>query len=110
MQEVDSVIVTTSPPRGGFLKSQRLLHQLEKAGTLQLDPTGLGIAYNDHAKATNHFIPAGATMLIAGPLAWGTFGELMGLPQVSENALYVQGEIRRKPEFDAWHVWAGRKC
>ena len=91
--DVDKIIVTTGPGHGSILRSQPLLSALAEAGHLALCPTGLGLLCDrqTHAISTSGF--ADETLLIAGPLARGTFGELMGLPQVSEHAVLVAGII-----------------
>lgn len=91
--DVDKVVVTTGPGHGGILGSQPLLAALAEAGHLALCPTGLGLLcdWQSHAISTSGF--ADETLLIAGPLARGTFGELMGLPQVSDHAVLVAGII-----------------
>ncbi|MEJ5899403.1 FAD/NAD(P)-binding protein [Ochrobactrum teleogrylli] len=91
--DVDKVVVTTGPGHGGILGSQPLLAALAEAGHLALCPTGLGLLCDRQSYAISTSGVADETLLIAGPLARGTFGELMGLPQVSEHAVLVAGII-----------------
>jgi len=56
---------------------------------LTLDPTGLGLACTERSEAIGPSGKADPSLLISGPLARGTFGELMGLPQVTEHAFFV---------------------
>lgn len=92
----DVVVVTTGPAHGAILNSQPWLNQLARDGWLTADPAGLGIACNDQSEALGEGSAAEATLLIAGPLARGTFGELMGLPQVTEHAVFVAGQLQSK--------------
>jgi uncharacterized NAD(P)/FAD-binding protein YdhS len=92
----DAVVVTTGPAHGGILESQRWLHELNRAGHLQLDPTGLGIACNESSEAVGTDGQSDPTLIISGPLARGTFGELMGLPQVTEHAAFVAAQLAAK--------------
>lgn len=92
----DAVVVTTGPAHGGILDSQPWLRDLRALGNLQLDPTGLGIACNEHSEAVAADMTADPSLLISGPLARGTFGELMGLPQITEHAAFVAGELAAK--------------
>lgn len=91
--EADAVVVTTGPAHGRILQSQAWLATLHARGFLDADPTGLGLACNGRSQAlrTDH-TPAPA-LYIAGPLARGYFGELMGLPQVTDHALFVAERI-----------------
>ena len=96
VKSFDAVVVTTGPAHGGILQSQFWLSELGDAGILELDPTGLGIACNERSEAIGRSGDADPSLLIAGPLARGTFGELMGLPQVTEHSVFVAGELLRK--------------
>jgi uncharacterized NAD(P)/FAD-binding protein YdhS len=89
----DAVVVTTGPGHRGILESQPWIEKLADEGYLALDPTGLGLACTMLSQASG---PSGAiapSLFISGPLARGTFGELMGLPQVSEHALFVAEQV-----------------
>ncbi|WP_184457223.1 FAD/NAD(P)-binding protein [Rhizobium aethiopicum] len=92
----DAVVVTTGPAHGGILETQPWLAALAASGHLSLDPTGLGLACTEQSEAIGPSGKAEPSLLISGPLARGTFGELMGLPQVTEHAFFVAGEIAAK--------------
>ena len=89
----DAVIVTTGPDHRSILSSQPLVAQLATAGLLQADPVGLGIAVDENSRVIRADGGIAETLYVAGPLARGTFGELMGLPQVTEHAVFVAERI-----------------
>ncbi len=89
----DSVVVTTGPGHGGILRSQSFLAGLAKTGYLVNDPTGLGLDCNANSQAIGASGTATESLFISGPLARGTFGELMGLPQVTEHAVFVASGV-----------------
>ncbi|SFA80190.1 Uncharacterized NAD(P)/FAD-binding protein YdhS [Rhizobium sp. NFR07] len=92
-QIFDAVVVTTGPAHGNVLASQEWLRRLGDLGHLHVDPTGLGLACDRNANAIRPDGVADQSLLIAGPLARGHVGELMGFPQVAEHALLVAGSI-----------------
>jgi len=103
VQDFDTVIVTTGPAHGSILQSQPLLASLAAKGRLALCPTGLGLLCDRESRALATTGGADDTLLIAGPLARGTFGELMGLPQVSEHALFIAGKAANLIETHRLH-------
>ncbi|MDQ0321683.1 putative NAD(P)/FAD-binding protein YdhS [Pararhizobium capsulatum DSM 1112] len=90
---VDAVVVTTGPGHGSILQSQPFLSGLAENGLLTLCPTGLGILNDRTARAVTAQGEHLETLFIAGPLARGTVGELMGLPQVTEHAVLVAQQV-----------------
>lgn len=91
----DRVIVATGPAHGDSLNSQKFLGSLAAEGFVGLDPSGLGLKTSRRGRAINVQGREVDSLFIAGPLARGTFGELMGLPQVSDYAFYIAEEIFR---------------
>ena len=89
----DAVVVTTGPGHGGILASQPFLAELAQNGYLELDATGLGLSCTRNSEAIGPVAGVTPSLLIAGPLARGTFGELMGLPQVTDHAVFVAGRV-----------------
>ncbi|RUM07305.1 FAD/NAD(P)-binding protein [Rhizobium chutanense] len=100
----DAVVVTTGPAHGGILETQPWLAALAASGHLSLDPTGLGLACTERSEAIGPSGKADPSLLISGPLARGTFGELMGLPQVTEHAFFVATEIAGKLQVNDTHT------
>jgi uncharacterized NAD(P)/FAD-binding protein YdhS len=88
MREIaaDAIIVTTGPAHDGVIAANPALSSLAQAGLIRQDATGLGLdvdAFDCAIGADGMTLP---TLLVAGPLARGRVGELMGLPQVSDHA------------------------
>jgi len=86
-------VVTTGPAHTGILSSQGWLADLASQGWLRLDDVGLGLACDEASRAVGANDTAERSLIVAGPLARGTFGELMGLPQVNDHAIFVAEEI-----------------
>ena len=91
----DRVIVATGPAHGSLLDSVPYLASLAEAGLLVPDAVGLGLATDLHGRAIGRDGTPRDTLLIGGPLARGTFGELMGLPEVASYAVDLAQDIAR---------------
>ncbi len=100
--DFDAIVVTTGPAHNHILQSQPFLRQLAEDGHISACETGLGIACDLDAQALDGRGAPVDTLFIAGPLARGTFGELMGLPQVTEHAVFVAGKVAQAT--DAAHA------
>ena len=60
---------------------------------MALDEVGLGLRTSREGRAVDAAGRPDPTLFIAGPLARGAFGELMGLPQVANHARSVAEQI-----------------
>jgi uncharacterized NAD(P)/FAD-binding protein YdhS len=89
---VDRIVVAIGPAHCDILRSQPFLTDLAQAGAIALDPTELGLRTSRDGYAIGTSGAADPTLFIAGPLARGTFGELMGLPQVSPYAQFIANQ------------------
>lgn len=92
-KQFDAVVVTTGPGHRGILQSQGWIDELSKAGFLALDPARLGFACDTQSRALAADGTVVPSLFISGPLARGTFGELMGLPEVVEHAVLVAEQL-----------------
>ncbi|KTR05529.1 hypothetical protein NS365_10970 [Aureimonas ureilytica] len=108
-QRFDVIINTTGPAHRSVIAAEpaRSLHE---AGLIALDRVGLGLATASDGSALGSNGEPVEGLYIAGPLARGTFGELMGLPQVTAYAEHLSetlahGLARREPASS--HVETG---
>ena len=87
------MLVATGPAHGDVLEAQSYLKALAQKGFVALDATGLGLMTSRTGRAIGASGQAEPTLFVAGPLARGTFGELMGLPQVSFYAEFIAEKV-----------------
>lgn len=91
----DHVIVTTGPAHGAIFATQPFLAALGNAGLARPDHLGLGISCDAASRALDASGRPHDSLFVAGPLSRATFGELMGLPQVSAHARAVADAVAR---------------
>ncbi len=103
--DADFIVVTTGPAHAAAVSAFPHLASLFRAGLIAPDSLGLGIACDRHGRALDMTGKVERGLFIAGPLARGTFGELMGLPQVADYAAFMAAEIKR--EFFSEKTHAG---
>jgi uncharacterized NAD(P)/FAD-binding protein YdhS len=94
----DAVVVTTGPAHDRIFDHDPFLAALRAAGLVTADPLGLGLSVDGASRAVGPAGRVGDTVLVAGPLARGRFGELIGVPEVSRQAV----EIARSVAEWAW--------
>ncbi len=89
---VDRVILATGPAHGSVIAENPALASLQTQGALQPDPLGFGIHTAPGGQAIGASGPVPG-LFIAGPLARGTVGELMGLPEVTLWAEHIAARV-----------------
>jgi uncharacterized NAD(P)/FAD-binding protein YdhS len=95
-RQFDRILVAVGPAHRDILQRQPFLAELAETGAIALDATELGLWTSRDGQAIGAHGRADPTLWIAGPLARGTFGELMGLPQVSAYAQFIAMQIAAK--------------
>ncbi|MDM7850240.1 FAD/NAD(P)-binding protein [Pseudochrobactrum kiredjianiae] len=100
-QHFDAIIITTGPAHGDIIGQCAPLAMLHQDGLIEMDPTGLGLhtSRNEQVLETMRAISKDGSitdnLFIAGPLARGTFGELMGAPEVARYTQRLAEVIRQ---------------
>lgn len=92
----DAVALATGPAHRGLCVDDPLMRALVAEGLIAPDQIGLGLAVDEASLALGPDGEASPRFWIAGPLARGTFGELMGLPEVPRHAEFVACRIVRE--------------
>ncbi len=89
----DAIINCTGPDHAHVIENTPVLTSLAKAGLIHADPHRLGIDTDLDARALNNAGAPVRNLFVAGPLARASFGELMGLPQVTSHAALVAERV-----------------
>lgn len=93
--EIDRIITATGPDQVNLLDYQPFLKMLRQNGILTPDAMGLGIACDSHCRAIASNGHPQSSLLIAGPLTRGTFGEITGVPEIAAQAGLIVETILR---------------
>jgi uncharacterized NAD(P)/FAD-binding protein YdhS len=97
----DRIVLATGPAHGDIFRTQGFLRELSDLGLIALDASGLGLKTSLDGRAVGSSGLASPSLFVAGPLARGTFGELMGLPQVSRYAQFVAERVSKALDDEA---------
>lgn len=92
-ERYDAVIVATGPAHAAVIRENPAIASLHAAGLVGLDAYGLGLAVDAEAVALDSAGSPVPGLYVAGPLARGSFGELMGLLEVTRHAEFVADRI-----------------
>lgn len=89
----DRVIIATGPAHARAIDFNRGLAALANLGLVAPDPLGLGLETAGRLMAArrDHGLPG--QILIAGPLARGGIGELIGAPEIAAHAREIAAHI-----------------
>lgn len=89
---VDRIILATGPDHARVTETNALLAQARKAGLITPDPLGLGLHVTPEGRAIGAAGPE-RSLFVAGPLARGTAGELMGVPEITGWAEHIARQV-----------------
>lgn len=104
----DAVITATGPAHGRVFADNPVLASLERAGLARPDTLRLGIEVAPDGRCIGAAGVPTPGLYVAGPLARGTVGELMGLPDVTNYAIRIAGEVAARLGADEGLVGAAR--
>lgn len=103
----DAVAIATGPAHGRLGEANPVIGGLHAHGLVAPDAVGLGLATAGNGLAIGAAGRPVPGLYIAGPLARGTVGELMGLPEVTRHAEFIAGEIARSLHASPFALQAG---
>jgi uncharacterized NAD(P)/FAD-binding protein YdhS len=94
-ERFDTIINCTGPDHSRVTETNPALASLKAEGVIVSDPHGLGVQTDLAARAIDANGMPQPKLFVSGPLARAAFGELMGLPQVSQHAALVAAEVQK---------------
>jgi uncharacterized NAD(P)/FAD-binding protein YdhS len=99
---VGAIVNCTGPAHGAIVDSNPLLRALAAEGLVQADAYGLGLAVHGDCRVSGTGRRSNQPIFAIGPLTRGTFGELIGFPQITTQprqvASYIAALIEQSDE------------
>lgn len=95
-ESFDQIINTTGPAQGRCIDWNPALAALSRLGLIAPDDLGLGLATTGGCHAVDATGASSDRILIAGPLARGHIGELVGAPECAAHARLVAKDIAKR--------------
>ncbi|WP_170117007.1 FAD/NAD(P)-binding protein [Phyllobacterium sophorae] len=92
----DAIVITTGPAHATIAQSNPVVRSLFDQGLLASDPIGLGLHTAKSGQAIGNKGEIARNLFIGGPLARGTFGELMGVPEVTRYAEFIAERVKER--------------
>lgn len=89
----DAVILTTGPAHGAIVHEMPLFAAMAEAGLIRADALQLGLDVTEGCRAVGQDGRPVPGLFVAGPLARGHVGELMGIPEVTRHAELVAARL-----------------
>jgi uncharacterized NAD(P)/FAD-binding protein YdhS len=108
-ERFERIVLATGPAHADTFAAQPYLARLREGASVQLDETGLGLKTSRGGLAIGADGREQPALFVAGPLARGTFGELMGLPAVSVYARFIAERILAARDRAEGTGFAGRE-
>lgn len=90
---LDRILLATGPDHARVTETNPFLRQLAETGLIAPDPLRLGIHTAPEGLALGPDGTPRPGLYVAGPLARGTVGELMGVPEVTKWAEYIAAQV-----------------
>lgn len=97
----DRVILTTGPAHDRIIAGSPVLSSAAAQGLLRADALGLGLDVTEGCRAVGATGMAVDGLWVAGPLARGHVGELMGIPEVTAHAERVASHVAAALQGDS---------
>jgi uncharacterized NAD(P)/FAD-binding protein YdhS len=91
--EVGAIVNCTGLAHGAIVGSNPLLRSLAELGLIQADAYGLGLVVDADCRAIGTRRAANQPIFAIGPLTRGTFGEVIGFPQITTQPRRVASYV-----------------
>lgn len=93
---LDRIILATGPAHGRVTEINPLLRKMKSRGLLHADPLRLGLNVTAQGEIVDAQGKVSPQLLVAGPLARASVGELMGVPEITFWAEQIAARVAER--------------